>query len=127
MTDKTTRDEALAAIRQEIADQRSAAEAEADPVKRERRSRHAQLREEVAAEEAEAIAAEVAENQQAALSLRVPASLVAELKARADAEHIPTSALVRRLLTEALRAPSAPVLTVEQVEEIARRVYHESA
>ncbi|WHT20732.1 ribbon-helix-helix protein, CopG family [Crossiella sp. CA-258035] len=127
MTDKTTRDEALAAIRQEIADQRNAAEAEADPVKRERRSRHARLREEVAAEEAEAIAAEVAENQQAALSLRVPASLVAELKARADAEHIPTSALVRRLLTEALRAPATPVLTVEQVEEIARRVYHESA
>jgi hypothetical protein len=52
---------------------------------------------------------------------------MAELKARADAEHIPTSVLVRRLLTEALRAPSAPVLTVEQVEQIARRVYRESA
>ncbi|GAA2803987.1 ribbon-helix-helix protein, CopG family [Crossiella cryophila] len=127
MTDKTTQDEALVAIRQEIADKRASAETEPDPVKRERRVRHARLREEIAAEEAEAIAAESAENQQAALSLRVPASLVAELKARADAEHIPTSALVRRLLTEALRAPVAPALTVEQVEEIARRVYHESA
>jgi predicted DNA binding CopG/RHH family protein len=79
---------------------------------------------------AEAIAAETAESQQTALSLRVPASLMAELKARADAEHIPTSALVRRLLTEALRAPTAPVLTVEQVEQveqIARRIYRESA
>ncbi|RJQ74380.1 hypothetical protein D5S17_23130 [Pseudonocardiaceae bacterium YIM PH 21723] len=85
------------------------------------------IREEIAEEEADAIAAEIAENQQTALSLRVPISLAAELKARAAAERIPTSALVRRLLTQALHAPTAPVLTVEQVEEIARRVLRESA
>jgi predicted DNA binding CopG/RHH family protein len=127
MNDNTAEDQALAAIQEEIAAQRAAAEDERDPVKRDRLFRHARLREEVAEEEAEAIAAETAENQQAALSLRVPASLIAELKARADAEHIPTSALVRRLLTDALRTPTAPVLTVEQVEQIARRVYRESA
>ena len=127
MNDKTAKDHALAAIQEEIAAKRAAAETERDPVKRDRLSRHARLREQVAEEEAEAIAAETAESQQAALSLRVPASLMAELKARADAEHLPTSALVRRLLTEALRAPTAPVLTVEQVEQIARRVYRESA
>ncbi|HVK19817.1 MAG TPA: ribbon-helix-helix protein, CopG family [Actinokineospora sp.] len=117
----------MATINQQIADTRAEADTELDPVKRDRLARHARLREEVAEEEAEAIAEAIAESQQAALSLRVPASLVAELKARADAEHVPTSALVRRLLTEALRAPTAPVLTVEQVEQIARRVYRESA
>ncbi|MCE7007683.1 ribbon-helix-helix protein, CopG family [Kibdelosporangium philippinense] len=127
MTDGTTKEQALAAIRAEIAAKRAAAETEDDDAKRERLLRHAQLREEIADEEAEAIAADAADNQQAALSLRVPASLVAELKARAEAEHIPTSALVRRLLTQAMREPTAPVLTVEQVEQIARRVYRESA
>ncbi|WP_436491774.1 ribbon-helix-helix protein, CopG family [Actinokineospora sp. HUAS TT18] len=126
MTDGT-RDQVLATIHGEVAEQHAAAAAEQDPVKRDRLSRHARIREEIADEEAEAIAAEVADNQQAALSLRVPVSLVAELKARADAEHVPMSALVRRLLTEALRQPSAPVLTVEQVEQIARRVFRESA
>jgi predicted HicB family RNase H-like nuclease len=127
MTDDTTKEQALAAVRGEIAVKRAAAENESDPVKRDRLLRHARLRDEIAEEEAEAIAEEASENQQAALSLRVPASLVAELKARAEAEHIPTSALVRRLLTQALHEPSAPVLTVEQVEQIARRVYRESA
>ncbi|WP_197672114.1 ribbon-helix-helix protein, CopG family [Alloactinosynnema sp. L-07] len=127
MTDSTARDAVLATINQQIAETRAEAEVQRDPAKRDRMSRHARIREEVAEEEAEAIAEEIAEGQQAALSLRVPASLVAELKARADAEHVPTSALVRRLLTEALRAPTAPVLTVEQVEQIARRVYRESA
>lgn len=127
MNDSTTKDQALAAIQEEVAAKRAAAETERDPVKRDRLLRHARLREQVAEEEAEAIAAEAAENQQAALSLRVPLSLMAELRARAEAEHIPTSALVRRLLTQALRTPAAPVLTVEQVEQIARRVYRESA
>ncbi|MFC0108964.1 ribbon-helix-helix protein, CopG family [Kibdelosporangium aridum] len=127
MTDDATKEQALAAIQEEIAIKRAAAENESEPVKRARLLRHAQLRDEIAEEEAAAIAAEASENQQAALSLRVPASLVAELKARAEAEHIPTSALVRRILTQALHEPSAPVLTVEQVEEIARRVYRESA
>ena len=127
MTDNTVQNETLATIQQEIAAKRAAADTEHDPIKRDRLSRHVRLREEIAEEEAEAIAAETVENQQTALSLRVPASLAAELKARADAEHIPTSALVRRLLTEALHQPTAPVLTVEQVEQIARRIYRESA
>lgn len=127
MNDKTAKDQALAAIQEEIAAKRAAAEAERDPVKRDRLFRHVRLREGVAEEEAEAIATETAENEQAALSLRVPTSLMAELKARADAGQIPTSVLVRRLLTDALHTPTAPVLTVKQVEQIARRVYRESA
>lgn len=61
MSDNTAKDEALAAIQEEIAAKRAAAETERDPVKRDRLSRHARLREEVAEEEAEAIAAETAE------------------------------------------------------------------
>lgn len=90
----------------------------------EARSRQAAIRAEYAAEEAEA---EALENEQAVISVRVPAALAESLKARAAAEHIPTSALIRRILTQAAHAASTPVLTVEQVEEIARRVYRESA
>jgi post-segregation antitoxin (ccd killing protein) len=42
------------------------------------------------------------------------------LKQRARAEHVPVSALVRRLLADAVREPPAAPLTVEQVEGIAR-------
>jgi predicted HicB family RNase H-like nuclease len=125
--DAMTRDEVLAKLREEIAGLRRAADAETDPARRADRLRAADAREAVIEDEAEAIATEIAENQQTALSLRVPASLSAALKARAEAERIPTSALVRRLLTQAMQQPTAPVLTVEQVEEIARRVYRESA
>nr|WP_198151592.1 hypothetical protein [Kibdelosporangium sp. MJ126-NF4]CEL16715.1 hypothetical protein [Kibdelosporangium sp. MJ126-NF4]CTQ92056.1 hypothetical protein [Kibdelosporangium sp. MJ126-NF4] len=123
----TVKDQTLTAIREEIATMRKAAEAEQDPAKRDRLLQHAQIREEVAEEEAEAIATEVAENQQSALSVRIPTALMAMLKARAEAEHISTSALARRLLTDALQEPNAQTLTVEQVEQIARRVYRESA
>ena len=79
-------------------------------------------------EEAEAIAES---ETQAAISVRVPASLSAALKEKAESEHISTSVLVRRILTEAMQQhPSASALTaeqIEQVEEIARRVYRESA
>ncbi|MGA8517471.1 MAG: ribbon-helix-helix protein, CopG family, partial [Pseudonocardiaceae bacterium] len=64
---------------------------------------------------------------QAVLSVRVPAALAETLKARAAEEHVPTSALIRRILVRAVRAGTTPVLTVEQVEEIARRVMRESA
>jgi hypothetical protein len=131
MTEQMTRDQVLAGIREEVAEQRDAALREADPAKRGRMLRHARSREDLAEEEAEAIAADIAENeQQAALSLRVPVSLSAALKARAVAERVPTSALVRRILTQALEQPRLPALTAEQVElveEIARRVYRESA
>jgi hypothetical protein len=60
--------------------------------------------------------------------VRVPVSLSAALRAKAESEHIPTSVLVRRILTEAMeRHPSAPPLTAEQIEQIAQRVYRESA
>jgi predicted DNA binding CopG/RHH family protein len=94
---------------------------------RDARARRDAIRAEYAAEEAEAAEAEAIENDQAVVSVRVPAALAESLKSRAAAEHIPTSALIRRLLAQALRDPAAPVLTVEQVEEIARRVYRESA
>jgi hypothetical protein len=71
--------------------------------------------------------AEGLENGQAVLSVRVPAALAETLKARAAEEHVPTSALIRRILVRAVRAGTTPVLTVEQVEEIARRVMRESA
>lgn len=85
------------------------------------------IRAEYAAEEAESAEAEAVENEQAVVSVRVPASLAEALKAKAASEHIPTSALVRRLLTQAIQEPPATALTVEQVEEIARRVFRESA
>ena len=91
------------------------------------RVRRDAIRAEYAAEEAESAEAEAVENEQAVVSVRVPASLAEALKAKAATEHIPTSALVRRLLTQAVQEPPATALTVEQVEEIARRVFRESA
>lgn len=121
-----TKEQVLVKLREEIAELRRRAEAEPDPVKRADRLSMADSREAVMEDEAEAIAAEIAEGQRtAALSLRVPVSLATALKARADVERIPVSELVRRLLTEALKGPSRPILTVGQVEEIARRVYQE--
>jgi predicted HicB family RNase H-like nuclease len=125
--DAMTKDEVLAKLREEIAELRRLADADTEPARRADRLRAADAREAVIEDEAEAIAAEIAENQQTALSLRVPASLSAALKTRAEAEQIPTSALVRRILTQAMQQSTPPVLTVEQVEEIARRVYRESA
>jgi predicted DNA binding CopG/RHH family protein len=127
-----TEDEVLAKLRFEIEELRQQAAAEPDATRRADRMRLADAREAVIEDEAEAIAAEIAESeQQAAISVRVPASLSAALKAKAEAEHIPTSALVRRILTEAMaQHPSSSALTaeqIEQIEEIARRVYRESA
>ncbi|WP_208719871.1 ribbon-helix-helix protein, CopG family [Amycolatopsis circi] len=126
MTEPMSSEQVLDGIREEIAQQEAAARREPDPAKRERMLRHARSRQDYAEEEADAVAADIAENEQSALSLRVPASLAAALKARAAAEQIPTSALVRRILTQAVQRSDAPVLTVEQVEQIARRVYRES-
>ncbi len=60
------------------------------------------------------------------LSVR-PAALAETLRARAADEHVPTSALIRRILARTVREGTQPVLTVEQVEEIARSVIRESA
>ncbi|HWR48831.1 MAG TPA: ribbon-helix-helix protein, CopG family [Pseudonocardiaceae bacterium] len=91
------------------------------------RARRDAIRAEYLDEEAEAGDTEAAENDQAVLSVRVPVALAETLKARAAQEHIPTSALIRRILIRTVQEGTQPVLTVEQVEEIARRVLRESA
>jgi predicted HicB family RNase H-like nuclease len=88
------------------------------------------VRDEYAEEDAEAAEAEIAERNAALdmpLNLRIDKDLDAQLKRQAAAAQIPTSALVRRLLRQAVQDPSGQVLTVEQVEAIARRVVAESA
>lgn len=62
-----------------------------------------------------------------ALSLRIDRELDGALRRRAVQEQVSPSALVRRLLRDALRGGNEPVLTARQVEEIARRVMRESA
>ncbi len=87
-------------------------------------------REEYAEEEAEAAEAEAAQNAAALdvpLSMRITRNLDTQIRQRADAERISPSALVRRLLHDALASEQHQPLTVEQVEEIARRVVRESA
>ena len=78
------------------------------------------------AEAAEAEAAETAAALEVPLNLRIDKKLDTQLKQRAAAAQIPTSALVRRLLRRAMREPDAAVLTEEQVEAIARRVLAEA-
>lgn len=90
----------------------------------------AAARAEYAEEEAEAAEMEAAENAAAlevALSLRITRELETKLKRRAADEPISPSALVRRILRQALYSGQEPILTAEQVEEIARRVMRESA
>jgi predicted DNA binding CopG/RHH family protein len=91
------------------------------------RARRDAIRAEYMDEEAEAAEAEALENSQVVLSVRVSTALAETLKMRAAEQHVPTSALIRRILTRAVREGTEPVLTVEQVEEIARRVVRESA
>ncbi|MEV6322748.1 hypothetical protein AB0M45_16365 [Nocardia sp. NPDC051787] len=99
-----------------------------DPAKAARRARHDAIRAQVADEETEAAEAEAAENAatlDVSLHLRISHTLDAELRRRAAAEHIPTSALVRKLLAQAVRQQDAGGLTAADVEEIARRVTRE--
>jgi hypothetical protein len=88
------------------------------------------VRAEYAEEEAEAAEVESAANAAAlevSLSLRISRELDDALKRRSVEEQVSPSALVRRLLRQALKADSEPMLTARQVEEIARRVMRESA
>jgi plasmid stability protein len=81
-------------------------------------------------EEAEAAEIEAAENAAAlevSLSLRITRELDDALKRRSAAEQISPSAMARRLLRQALQSEDRPVLTTQQVEEIARRIVRESA
>src|ERR1035437_9521307 len=93
-----------------------------------RRARHERILAEVAQEEAEAAEAEIAETASTLdipLHLRIDRELDAQLRQRAAAEHIPTSALVRRLLRQTVREHESGGLTVAAVEDIARRVTRE--
>lgn len=86
------------------------------------------IRAECAEEEAEAAEAEIAARNAALdvpLNLRIDRDLDARLKRQAAAAQNPTSALVRRLLRQATHDPDNSLLTVEQVEAIARRVVAE--
>jgi hypothetical protein len=92
-----------------------------------RRTRHAAIRSEVAREEAETAEAEVAEKAavlEVPLHLRIDRALDAELRKRAVAAHMPTSALVRRLLREAIDGQRLGLSSAD-VEDIARRVARE--
>ena len=58
------------------------------------------------------------------LHLRIDRALDEQLRQRAAAEHIPTSALVRRLLRRAVHGDSSAGLTAVEVEDIAREELH---
>lgn len=93
-----------------------------------RRARHDAILAEVAQEEVEAAEADVAEKAgtlDMPLHLRIDRELDAQLRRRAAAEHIPTSALVRRLLRQAVREHHTAGLTVAEVEDVARRIVRE--
>lgn len=97
-----------------------------DKARAARRSRHEAIRAEVAEEEAEA--AEVAEKAgtlDVPLHLRIDRELDAQLRRRAAAAQIPTSAMVRRLLRQAVREPRHEEHTAAEIEEIARHVARE--
>jgi predicted HicB family RNase H-like nuclease len=85
------------------------------------------IRTEYADEEAEAAAAERNAVLDIPLNLRIDKALDAQLRNRAAEAQIPVSALVRRLLREATTQPEQQALTVEQVEQIARRVLGEAS
>jgi len=102
--------------------------ARTDQTRTARRARHAAILAEVATEETEATETEVATTNTALvvpLHLRIDRDLDTALRARADTEHIPTSALVRRLLRHAIHDTGQSSLTTAAVEDIARRVTRE--
>ncbi len=95
----------------------------ADGVREARRARQHAIRAEVAQEEAKAAEAEVAERAAALdvpLHLRIDRELDAQLRRQAAEAQLPTSALVRRLLRQAVQQPREQ-LTTADVESIARR------
>jgi len=99
-----------------------------DEARSRRRARHEAILAEVETEEAEAAEAEIAEKASSLdipLHLRIDRELDTQLRQRAAAEHIPTSALVRRLLRRAVREQTPGGLTAAEVEGIARRVTRE--
>jgi predicted HicB family RNase H-like nuclease len=98
-----------------------------DGVREARRARHDAIRAEVAQEESEAAQAEATEKAAALdvpLHLRIDRELDTQLRRQAAEAHVPTSALVRRLLRQAVQQPREQ-LTTADVESIARRVARE--
>ena len=98
-----------------------------DTARADRRARHEAIRTEVAAEEAEAAESEAAEKANTLdvpMHLRIDRDLDERLRQRATGEGIPTSALVRRLLRQAMQQSPA-VLSHADIEDIARRVARE--
>lgn len=95
-----------------------------DTARADRRVRHEAIRVEVAAEAAEAEASEKTNALDVPMHLRIDSDLDEQLRQRASGEGIPTSALVRRLLRQAMQHGSA-VLSQADVEDIARRVARE--
>ncbi len=98
-----------------------------DTARADRHARHEAIRAEVAVEEAEAAEAEAGEKTNTLdvpMHLRIDRDLDERLRQRASGEGIPTSALVRRLLRQAMQQGSA-VLSQADVEDIARRVARE--
>lgn len=92
-----------------------------------RRTRHGAILAEVAVEEAEAAEAEAVEKTatlDVPMHLRIDSELDRQLRQRAGDEQIPTSALVRRLLRQALQEGPA-AMSAAEVEGIARRVARE--
>jgi len=90
----------------------------------------AAIREQYAEEEAEAAEVQIAEKAAALdvpLNLRITKDLDNRLRRQATAEQIPTSALVRRLLSRAVGEQRPGGLTPADVEQIARRVVHEES
>jgi len=90
--------------------------------------RHAAIRAVVAQDEMEAVESDVAEKGGALdvpMHLRIDRELDVELRRRAADEHVPTSALVRRLLRQAVGEPVRENLTAAEVEAIARWVARE--
>lgn len=99
-----------------------------DEARAARRARHEAILAEVAQEEAEAAETDIAEKASTLdmpLHLRIDRELDAQLRRRAAAEHIPTSALVRRLLRQAVQEHHHSGLTMAEVEDVARRVVRE--
>lgn len=99
-----------------------------DEARAARRARHDEILAEVATEEAEAAEAEAAEranNLDVPLHLRIDSELDTQLRQRAASEHIPMSALIRRLLRQAVHEQHPGGLTAAAVEDIARRVARE--
>lgn len=99
-----------------------------EQVRAARRARHEAIRAEVAVEEAEAAEAEAAEKAgvlDVPLHLRIDRELDDQLRRRARAAQIPTSALVRRLLRKAVTEHHPDTTSTAEIEEIARRVVRE--